>query len=455
MKKYLFLLIVIFLLSACATGDIETEDITDDKNEYIDLDGYTFKFRYTEGEHGSFKPLEGETIIGDNTLQRYKEIETNFNCIINLEPYDHTKFRSAVMTGDTYADLVYLNITNIYDLYGDKLLYCLDDIEGMDFSTNKFGYPNMIDAAAVNGHRYGFFPLYWGMPTAGFRNVLYFNNENLKTFNQPLPHELLEKEQWTWDNFEEMCKAVTTKSSNPEEDTYAVGMTTAYVFLHSAVASNGVTYVNTDENGFYKENLTDPRIIQALQWTVDLNKKGYFEDTKDWWQKSQDGFIAGRYSFLPEYAWLGLIRTEYFLTVKMEKEFGWAPFPVGPEGTFGDWGTNITWENYYMAFPSSIDTAIVIPVINYMFEPFTGETTESWKGNLLRMSFFEEDSLKYYLEMLQSAKFDYSIMLQQSSSIPLLNLYGNILKGTKTPLEALVPYKEKVQKELDKWNNLE
>ncbi|MDF2686259.1 MAG: transporter substrate-binding protein, partial [Clostridia bacterium] len=202
MKKIIALLLILCMtglfLSAC-----NDENIDDAKEpeveEFPDLEGYAFKFRYTDNEHGTFNPVDGETIIGDNTLIRYKEVETNFNCIMDLEKYDHAKFREAVIVGDDYADLIYLNITNIFDLYADKLLYCLDDIEGMDFSTEKFGYRNLLDAASIKGQHYGFFPLYWGMPTAGYKNVFYFNNANLKKFGQPLPHEFLEKNQWTWD----------------------------------------------------------------------------------------------------------------------------------------------------------------------------------------------------------------------------------------------------------------
>jgi ABC-type glycerol-3-phosphate transport system substrate-binding protein len=288
------------------------------------------------------------------------------------------------------------------------------------------------------------------MPTAGYKNVFYFNNENLKNFGQPLPHEFLEKKQWTWDTFEKVCKAVTTVSSNPEDNTYALGINTAYDFIYAAIASNGANYVKIDQDGRYVENLTDPRIIQALEWTARLNTQGYFEYTNDWWQKAQDGMIAGRYTFLPEFVWLGLIRNEQFLTVKMEKEFGWSPFPVGPEGTFGDWGSSINGENYYMAFPSTIDTERVIPVVNYMFEPFTGETTETWKDNLLRMSFFEEKSLNYYIEMLKSAEFDYTPILGVDMAI----LFGQVFKGSKTALETMESNRLKVQESLDKWNNM-
>ena len=73
MKRIIFLLIFILLLSACNIGDTSIDEQTDDKNKLADLDGYVFQFKFTESVHGSFKPIEGETIIGDNTLIRYKE----------------------------------------------------------------------------------------------------------------------------------------------------------------------------------------------------------------------------------------------------------------------------------------------------------------------------------------------------------------------------------------------
>jgi hypothetical protein len=103
-----------------------------------------------------------------------------------------------------------------------------------------------------------------------------------------------------------------------------------------------------------------------------------------------------------------------------------------------------------MAFPSVIDTEKVIPVVNYMFEPFTGETTDTWKDNLLRMSFFEEKSLNYYIEMLQSAKFDYTPII----GIDMAILFGQVFKGTKKALELMEANRGKVQGNLDKWNNM-
>ena len=471
MKKKLcpIILIIAFVFSFFSACGTTTEDVAKETNEpektYTDAGGYDFMFKVTK--HGvnapELAPEVGFSNMGDKILQRYEEVEQTFNMVMTVEVIDGTNnnILASNMAGEKCADLMDTNADTISSGKDELFIAMNEGAYDIDFHSGKYGTEGQIDALTFGDKIYGVRNAYWGIPWPSFKGVLFFNPRLVKEASQPSPFELLESKSWTWANFEDMLLALTYPATADQEAKYGISITTSGIFPSCAVLSNGAAPVYYDEGtATYKYGLNDPKALKALDWVQKLikdDKSAFY--INDWWEKGAIGLIKGTYAFCAENAWTGFMEGTSHFATDMEEAYGWAPFPCGPSGEYGKWATEITNEKRYIGIPVTPDGEydLVLEVMDYMFEPLPGETVDSWKTDLEKNFFYDDGgSFKYYLEMMESARTDYSTVLKngiRDQSKGVLFAYQRIISGVKTPIEMVEMVKPYVESEIDKYLN--
>ena len=113
------------------------------------------------------------------------------------------------------------------------------------------------------------------------------------------PYDLQKKNQWTWDKFEEYCKKLTKDTDGDgKTDQYAMASFSKY-YLPMCAANNNATFVSRDKDGKYVDAITSKEFKDAMNWGVDLIKKGYIKPKPsenvawDWYKAAfRDGEAA-------------------------------------------------------------------------------------------------------------------------------------------------------------------
>ncbi|MDF2685800.1 MAG: hypothetical protein K0S55_981 [Clostridia bacterium] len=455
------LLVMIFLISC---DNNVTENNIDEKQPEeinIDLDGYEFTIvGHLRDGLAEVTPDAAYSVMGDNLLEHYKKIEEKCNCkIVFGEPLaSHVSFlQQATLTGDKVADILDAPLYDAVTMYKAEYLKSLTEVIDDPYS-GKYGTKSQLEAVTIpkkdGADIFGFRAAYWGIPAPTFRHAVYFNPAVLKNFNQPDPFELIERKNWVWSTFEEICLAVAsegTDSTDTSDDTYGTAYNpTFFHFPLAAILSNGVKLVYLDEEtGLYKSGMDNPAIIEALQWGQDLVKKGACRIISG---SLKDGitdnviaqFYQGQSAFLVEYSVHGATDKQS-LSYNMD-EFSWIPFPVGPNGTYGSWASAVSWIDRYFVLPVNGDSDVLRQLLPLLLEPFEGLSENDWRETFANNTFFNTESEKWFFDMYDNAENDFYFALPTFYNGSAIN---QIMKGTKTPQEGITAIMEKSQKEVD------
>ncbi|MCO5148784.1 MULTISPECIES: ABC transporter substrate-binding protein [unclassified Shinella] len=227
-----------------------------------------------------------------------------------------TKALTAAKAGTPPAVAVLL-ATDVYTLIDEDVIDPIDDfIKTAEDKAWLAGFmPAYLKSAQTEDHL-------WSVPFQRSTAVMYYNKQAFKDAGLDP-----EKYPTTWDEMVAAGKAVTAKDAAGQVTRWGVGIAgnvgSAQWLFGALVAQNGGTLVNEAGTETY---LTDPKVVEALQYWVDLSTKdaihppGIFE-----WGTAPADFLAGRVAMI----WhttgnLANIRKNATF------DFGIAPFPGHP-----------------------------------------------------------------------------------------------------------------------------
>ncbi|MDF2684953.1 MAG: sugar transporter substrate-binding protein [Clostridia bacterium] len=438
----LIFVLLLTLFSCSLDNEIkENEDDPDVKVSY-DFGGYEFMIRdFVHNGDTPMIPTEGQNELDDFLISRYKQIESDYNCTIQLEVGESLSMIAQSAIGEKYADIMNEKIYGVYNMYSAGLLLDLNQVEGLDLKSGKFGSPNIIKATTWGDASYGMVAAYWGIPTPFFADAFLFNPRILNENSQPSPHELFENKDWSWDQFEKICIAVTD-TSDLENPVY--GSVLNGYFQRAALFSNGASYAKEDKDGRIVYNLASEEAVDTVNWIKKLNNDYKVLDKPKDWEKDAYSFAAGRFAFLAEYSWIGLSKDGGRVGVAMEEEFGWICFPRGPKGNY-DTLAAITNDNFFLVIPIQAEENFVGPFAEELFKPLRNENY-GWREDFRREVFWNDESYNQYMAMLDSAVFDYSIFITKANPANALNA---AITGKKSPIEVFANIESKAQEQLN------
>lgn len=227
-----------------------------------------------------------------------------------------TKALTAAKAGTPPAVAVLL-ATDVYTLIDEDVIDPIDGFVKTDEDKawlNGF-MPAYLKSAQTEDHL-------WSVPFQRSTAVMYYNKQAFKDAGLDP-----EKYPTTWDEMVAAGKAVMAKDAAGQVTRWGIGIAgnvgSAQWLFGALVAQNGGTLVNEAGTETY---LTDPKVVEALQYWVDLSTKdaihppGIFE-----WGTAPADFLAGRVAMI----WhttgnLANIRKNATF------DFGLAPFPGHP-----------------------------------------------------------------------------------------------------------------------------
>lgn len=162
-------------------------------------------------------------------------------------------------------------------------------------------------------------------------SVCLYNKRIMSEYGYDDPAELYYNDEWTWDEFYEMC----IDFSDPDEDRFALD---GYWYADGIVDSTGQQIMQIDEDGKYYSNIDSPEIERAWNLVYELCKNdcNYRDATGNRWAlRNPSGLKDGKLLFF-------ILAQNFFTSpvAEIENNYGaisegelmFAPLPRDPNG---------------------------------------------------------------------------------------------------------------------------
>lgn len=183
----------------------------------------------------------------------------------------------------------------------EQLKETLDDI-----------HPNLLNAMKIDGQTYG-------LPTVWNTMVIYYNKNVLAEAGLEAPTN-----DWTVDEFLEMCKAVCANNNGGENDKYGYAFSNGYfVTLVPWMLVHGGNVLNDDWN---QSRLTDPETLSAMNMLYDMVHTYKVSPMLDAGFSDFDLFVQNKVAFIGAGMWqVNALKNAGFSV----DEYDVVPFPKG------------------------------------------------------------------------------------------------------------------------------
>jgi ABC-type glycerol-3-phosphate transport system substrate-binding protein len=235
---------------------------------------------------------------------------------------------TSIMAGSPAAQVMLLPPNLVLSLYNQKLLYPVNEVTTVDLTSTKPIEWNrqIIEAFTFDGKSYGFYIGYGGSAHA---TGVYFNKRLFAEagLDPELPYNMQKDGSWTWENFLDLSKKLTRDINNDGiMDTYAMTADISTTMLLSAAASNNAHFIDKDAAGKFVNAAGRPDFLQALQFTVRLQREGVLmpRPENSAWNWYKPAFHDGKVAMMVEAEY---VRNEI---EDMADDWGWVFYPKGP-----------------------------------------------------------------------------------------------------------------------------
>ncbi len=461
-KKLIAMGLCVVLTVGTLTGCGGSEKAGSDKGSSANKEGES-----KSAEKKTFEDLGGmDIIVGDwyteaSTLadrtdefgkkqnQYWEEIQKQYNFTIKRDAvfsYTDAKkdYVNSVMANNPKFQLYYLYQEFVSEPLMKGLMYDLSTLPEFNFDEEKWN-PTVKELMSIGDG-------IWGMsPENEPRGGIFYNKRLFKEagINEEEPYELQASGEWTWDKFEEYCKKLTKDTDGDgKTDQYAMASFSKY-YLPMCAANNNATFVSRNKDGKYENAITTSEFKNAMNWGVDLIKKGYIQPKPenaawDWYKAAfRDGESAMQTAEVYEIS----------AFADMEDDWGFVMFPYNQDTK--DATNKTTPNDNIVVMPSCFDadTAEKIAFAYDLYtEPVEGYTPE------------EQVLEKYYTQFRDDRAVDetISMMLQQehksTSYLPMISEidYGDfcysVYAMATTPAKKIEELSAKWGSQIDKVN---
>jgi len=319
------------------------------------------------------------------------------------------EYISSIEKGTPIAQVMRLDYKSVAEPLEKGMFYDLATLDELDFSEEKWN-DSVREHMTVGDSIYG---MKIGVSESG--GGVIFNKRLFEEagLDPELPYDLQASGEWTWSKFEELCKILTRDTDGDgQTDVYAT-VSQGAATIQCLVASTGSGFVEKDENGRFYNNLESKEVTEALNFAVDLYKKGYeMPQPKDsQWDYFIPAFQGGKAAM--QFNELENCKPKGYYGDSMEDEIGFV-MPPKPDGT----------ENYHSYL---CDDIVVIPScydeetaadIAYAYNIYTEilipeEGGEGWKDSYYVRFDDEravEETLQYFADVTNTKQLRESLV---------------------------------------------
>ena len=335
------------------------------------------------------------------TLKMSETLKKELNCDIVVEKYNYQQLQKLTMmgiaSGSYFADVI---ITPIYTSIGyltSKYAYDLSKISSMDLSKS---YMNVGDG--VNAYHFG--NGYWAVaePTgiASTGSPVLFNKRILSEigYKDNYIYDLIKKGKWNLSAFRTLAKKAVKELDGKPGTTTADRLGILQIDIGTSAFSNVLETMGAEmiknKNGVISYNMTDPKILDALNLANDIFlKDGTCRAASDLDGTAQNLFMTGHSLFLSG-GYLSLLKK----ISGMDDDYGLVPFPSA-DGS-DKYSVPVNWNNSCMIIPANLKGKQLTnagsfvqaycyacqDVINVMFDEYTSRYLCDYesKDNLYR-----------------------------------------------------------------------
>ncbi len=473
MKRFLALglaAVMLFGIAGCGGGEEAPETETTEGGgeefpkvdpytnaEVQDLGGYEFtiaaSFQYYEDPTGM------DLIVSEQAWQdRREEVEDLYNCKITVIPYPGN-FSSKILAGEKVADLVQMDLTQLYNAIGAGYLRPLDSIEGLDMSDERWDYTSKYtELATYKGRPYA---LSYAVPYE-VRGGMVYNKTLLKNLGvEEDIRQLVDNGEWTFDKFLEICQKVTVDSNNDGiPESYGVMSQSGDKYCTDFINANGGRLAVMNEEGKVVENFSDQKVINGLTFAADLANTYNVAYIPESW-RTKESFLAGGYSqadFVKEFVngKAAFYMCETWVMNQLIKpaadniEYGFVPMPKGPDTD------SYSCDGHYMlgfgvtVNNQDLDKAVII--INALAERAASYQGDDWIDSAIEVQFFQDgdqDSVDNYKLLYENSNFDYIYGIGDLNALYNNALQPAVLWNQGSPASVLDSMRGSMQSYLD------
>ena len=316
---------ICLLLGSCNKGGTSSQTSGSASGENYDFGGRVFRY----ASLWDCRPTPGKSAFDDAFSAYLSTIETKYNC----------KFESVVINGtsDSYFNTLYTSLANGEDkadfwycgsgyaipAYAKNgLILSPDDYGYFDYNSSISWNRSMANDYIYNGKHwlFSYTDIFEGYNDLG--TGIFFNKDMVNRLGLENPHDLYDKNEWTWAKFRELAVAATGDTDKDgETDRWGV----ANIQYEDFVVSNGSGIVTQDASGKYVYGLDQPDAVEGIEFF-----RKFHSDKLVYPYGGEEGAssVAGGQTLMGAgEKWMCGAYTDSIDTI------AWVPFPMGPKST--------------------------------------------------------------------------------------------------------------------------
>lgn len=382
--------------------------------------------------------------------QYYKDIQEKYNFKIKREAvysYDvmQARYVNDVMANNPSCQLYYLYQEMVSAPLLKGLMKDLSSLPELDFTEEKWN-PTVTELMSIGDG-------IWGMnPEREPRGGIFFNKRLLKEagISEDEPYDLQASGQWTWKKFEEYCKRLTIdKDGDGKIDQYAMASFSKY-YLPMCAATNDATFVTRKQDGKYECAIGTQNFKYAMNWGVELMKKGYVmpkpanASAWDWYKAAfRDGEVAMQTSEVYEISGFK----------EMKDDWGFVMFPYNQDN---DKATNKSIPNdNIIVMPSCFDDATAEKIAfayDLYTEPIEGFSMDEAYCEQYYDKFRDDRAVDETLMKMKEEKHKMTSYLPMITNMKLGDYCYGVYALAETPAKKIEELSSKWEKQIDKVN---
>lgn len=388
--------------------------------------------------------------FGKKQNQYWQDIQDQYNFTIKRDAlYSYTDAKkdyvNSVMANNPSYQLYYLYQEFVSEPLMKGLMYDLSTLPEFNFDEEKWN-PTVKELMSIGDG-------IWGMsPDSEPRGGVFFNKRLFKEagIDEDEPYNLQANNQWTWEKFEEYCKKLTKDTDGDgKTDQYAMASFSKY-YLPMCAAANNATFVDRDEDGNYVNAIETSEFKEAMNWGVDLIKKGYIQPKPDpniaWdWYKAafRDGESAMQTAEVYEIS----------AFAEMEDDWGFVMFPYNQDNP--DATNKQTPNDNIVVMPSCFDAGTAEKIAfayDQYTEPLEGYTPYDQILEQYYPQFRDDRAVDETIAMMLEQKHKSTSYLPMISEIDYGDFCYPVYALATTPAKKIEELSTKWGSQIDKVN---
>lgn len=316
------------------SGSVSGGTSTGDKSEeeVVSMGGYHFTWMSCWPQ-SLYTEEEGQTDYADRLMARYEEVEEKYDCTIELVDCSvetiMDDINRAALAGERLADFIQLDYMRFYLVANGDTFRPLDTIEGFDVNMANYNKSVTEIFTKDDGHVYGVNSI---MRTPNWGVIMMYNKTLLQNEKCEDPFTLYKEGNWTFDKFEEICKAITKKKDGK---TVQWGFATADWGGNNCekpfIFANGGSVIKKNAEDKWEFAMLDEPAQTALTFLNRIElQEGYFKPSRSDAYANLDTLTKdGTIGFFVDNPQIMIERA----ASNMEDDWGLVPLPKGPNAT--------------------------------------------------------------------------------------------------------------------------